>query len=184
MDTLHRSLAPDFPERLSHRHWFPGSGIPKITGLKSLSLNGMAYFPDTLKANYKLGTDIQYTFKLKNQHAGHRLPSGDPERFYTITLEWRDKNTGQIIASSENRIGETWEWYPEAKKLSDNNMEIGEERSYQLNLNPLALGKYILSTKVVKHRMDEKTAEYNGLGEEYPIAINDFLDIQEIEIVE
>jgi hypothetical protein len=144
----------------------------------------MAYFSDTLKANYKLGTEIQYTLKLKNQHAGHRLPSGDPERFYTIKLEWTEMKNGQIITSSENRIGETWEWYPIAKKLSDNNMEIGEERSYVLNLNPPFPGKYTLSAKVTKHRMDEKTAEYNGLGEEYQIAIDDFSDIQEIEVLE
>lgn len=184
MDTLIRSISPNYPERSSHRHWFPGSGIPKLTGQISKSLQGMAYTPDSLQSQYKMGKEINFNLTLENQFAGHRLPSGDPERFYMINLLWTEAETGDTIASSKSRIGEVWEWYPEAKKLSDNNMNIGEKRIFNLKFSPGHPGKYSLLAKVTKHRMDEKTADYNGLGEDYPIFKTDYAYSKDVIVVE
>lgn len=182
MDTVTRPLMQGMQPRPSHRHWFPGSGIPKRQGLEVKGLQGLAFYPDTLHANYGLADSISFTLKLTNEHAGHRLPTGDPERFYLIKLSWSDEDSNEIISSDTFRIGETWEWYPEAKKIDDNNLDPGESRSFSLPLIPQKTGKFRLLATVTKHRMDEKTAEYNKLGDSYPLFINVFENSQVITI--
>jgi hypothetical protein len=182
MDTITRPLMQAMPGRLAHRHWFPGSGIPKVTGQESKSLDGMAFYPDTLKSKYAVGDSIKYEIKLVNEAAGHRLPTGDPERFYLIKLRWLDLNSDSAIQEDLHRIGETWEWYPEAKKIADNNMNPKESRIFTTTLVPDLPGQYRMLTEVTKHRMDKKTAAYNKLTDEYPIFISVFSEEQIFEV--
>jgi hypothetical protein len=174
MDTLTRELMPGMGKRTSHRHWFAGSGIPKRKGVESKGLSGMAFYDEVPSKNYKANEPISYQLRLVNEYAGHRLPSGDPERFYLINIAIIDMVTGKEIKKIQERIGETWEWYPVAKKIGDNNMNPGEERYYKLDTNIQQKGKYKITTKVTKNRMDEKTAAYNKLGDEYPLMISVF----------
>jgi len=183
MDTVRRPLVANYPERLSHRHWFAGSGIPKVKGVASKALEGLAYFPGTLDEEYNVGQAIEYSLAIQNKYAGHRLPSGDPERFYLINLEWEEVVSGEILADTTFRIGEKWTWYPEAKKLEDNNLEIGEKRSYSLSIIPSKPGSLQLKATITKHRMDEKTAEYNGLGDNYPRYITVFSEEKTISVL-
>ena len=46
------------------------------------------------------------------------------------------------------------------------------------------MGEIIIEAKVTKHRMDEATAEYNGLGEEYPLFKTDYIYSQDVIVVE
>ena len=87
MEEVARPLVEGFPVRKGHVHFFAGSGIPKRKGAKTKALDGMAFYPDEIKSKFKNGDELAYTLKLKNELAGHRLPSGDPERFYLIILE-------------------------------------------------------------------------------------------------
>jgi adenine-specific DNA methylase len=108
---------------------FAGSGIPKRKGAKTKVLNGLAFYPSKLEKSYSLNDEIVYHLKLKNEFAGHRVPSGDPERFFSISFELRDEK-GKVVAQKTDRIGETWEWWPAAKKLADNNLNPNEERTF------------------------------------------------------
>lgn len=181
MDTISRPLMQGMQSRVGHRHWFAGSGIPKSTEHEVKNLMGMAYFPDTLPKIYQGEDSLIFNLKLVNQHAGHRLPTGDPERFYSISLAWFD-SSGDTISHVTDRIGETWEWYPVARKITDNNLEPGEERNFQIRLSPSLPGQYRLSVKVTKHRMDKETADYNGLTSAYPILIKEFEFDQVVDI--
>lgn len=181
MDTITRPLIEGSPLRQSHRHWFPGSGIPKRAGQESKALEGLLYAPDTLATEYNLGDSLKFQLTLTNAFAGHRLPTGDPERFYLITLEWASAS-GSVLSMEQYRIGETWEWYPEAKKLADNNLDPGESRHFKIHFLPPAPGTYALHISVTKHRMDQKTAAYNQLGDEYPIDIPVFDQTQTITV--
>jgi hypothetical protein len=174
MDTLTRSLVAGLPPRVSHRHWFAGSGIPKRKGAESKGLEGMAYLTSTLPKSLPKGQNLDYTLTLVNENAGHRLPSGDPERFYLISLTLISESTKDTVAVQKGRIGETWEWYPVAKKISDNNLYPKERRTYRLTSKALEPGNYILNTRVTKHRMDQKTADFNKLTDEYPLFITVF----------
>jgi hypothetical protein len=182
MDTVSRIIAPGTPVRVSHRHWFAGSGIPKLAGAETKGLDGMAFTESALPSKISKSDGLSYTLTLINEYAGHRLPSGDPERFYLIHLTLLSYDKKDTIASTFGRIGETWQWYPTAKKLSDNNLNPKEKRSYQLNASNLNLGNYVLRSHVTKHRMDQKTADYNKLGSNYPLFITVFEKEKELVV--
>lgn len=170
MDTISRHLVGTMGIRKSHRHWFAGSGIPKLKGAETKGLNGLDIKTSKIKSIYTVNDSLLFNITLTNANAGHRLPSGDPERFYLIN-QMIENEAGKIIKTNTDRIGEKWEWYPTAKKLGDNNLNIGESRTYTLRAPSLPKGRYKLSSKVTKHRMDAATAKYNKLGDEYPTMI-------------
>lgn len=181
MPETHRSLVEGFPARKSHFHSFPASGIPKHDTLKPAMLKSLEFYTSTLKKVYKLSDSLRFSITLKNEHAGHRVPSGDPERFMLIDILLRDGN-GKVLVKNQGRIGEAWEWYPAAKKLSDNNLNPGESRAYELKQLLNTKGKYTLETKVTKHRMTEEAAKYNKLGKNYPRFITIYEKSLEFEV--
>ena len=167
MPETHRPIMPGFPAKKSHFHNFPASGIPKFENQGAVMLKSLDFIESKIKTTYKVLDSLNFKLTLKNAHAGHRVPSGDPERFILIDMFLKDTQ-GKIIAKSNGRIGETWEWYPEAKKLSDNNLNPGESRAYKLTKVLDTKGKYRLEVRVTKHRISDEAAEYNKLGKEYP----------------
>ena len=170
MDTITRAVVPGYEKRKSHRHFFPGSGIPKFADVETKMLTGLAYFPSQLKAFYSIEEEFLFNFRIKNEFAGHKVPTADPERFiilnFTILNEQNDTIHNQI-----ERIGEEWEWHPVAKKISDNNLLPQEERTYRVKSLIKSKGNYTLKITITKHRMNKSSAEYNKLGDNYPLFI-------------
>jgi hypothetical protein len=181
LEPVEREIVKGFGKRLSHLHYFAGSGIPKRKGAKTKGLNGMTFAPSKLQKTYKTGQEIAYQITLKNEYAGHRLPSGDPERFYGISLVLMDEQ-GKIVAQKNDRIGEKWEWWPTAKKLSDNNLNPKEARTFELKYTPTQKQKLTLHAQVTKNRLDKKSADYNKLGDEYPLFITVFDEKHNFEV--
>ena len=170
MDTITRSVVPGFDRRLSHRHYFPGSGIPKVKGAKTKMLNGLVFYPSKLKSFYKVNDSLNFTFKVANENAGHKVPTADPERF--IITQFTLTNTfGDTLMVQTERIGEKWEWHPKAKKIGENNLLPGDFLIYNLGYKIDKKTDLILNVQVTKHRMSQASADYNGLGEEYPISV-------------
>jgi len=168
MPEVERPSASGTISRKGHRHYFPGSGIPKVKGEKVMMLNGLDFeiIADTSSTNAILG------LKVTNNHAGHKVPTGDPERHFLIQLDLKENN--QIIQSDTFRIGEKWEWWPKAKKLSDNNLRPFESRIFEkkYTLNPD--NNYTWQVTVTKHRMTKEMHEYHHLSENYPTFIEIF----------
>lgn len=173
MPEVSREIVSGFGERKSRQHYFMGSGIPKHIDLETKMLNGLTYNYIELAKAINVNSELHFNFTVKNSNAGHRVPTGDPERFILIEFTLIDEQN-HVVANQTERIGEHWEWYPEAKKMSDNNLNPLEERAYLFNPVLTKKGKYNLKISVTKHRMDKKTAEYNKLGEEYPLFISIF----------
>ncbi len=165
-----RENVPGAGKALSHQHYFAGSGIPKHDTLQTKGLNGLVFYPSAVAATLPAGEELRFSLKVKNELAGHRVPTGDPERYFLITLELKNP-AGKVLASQTERIGEKWQWYPEAKKLADNNLYPGEERTYVFNYLPQATGILTLNLTVTKHRLAPEFAEYNKLDDSYPLFI-------------
>ena len=171
MPLVNREMVESFGSKLGRHHFFPGSGIPKLSTVKTEKLDGLSIYPSKLKSSYSTKDSISFSLKVKNEFAGHRLPTGDPERFFLIEFVLKDEN-GTILSSKTERIGEKWEWHPIAKKIGDNNLNPKEERVYTFSYIPNKKGILDLLVKIRKHRLDEKYATYNKLGDEYPLFIN------------
>jgi len=173
MESTIRENVPGFGNKQSHLHYFAGSGIPKIDSVETKYLNGLGIYPSTLKKRYSKNDSLKFTLKVKNEFAGHKVPTGDPERFFNFTFQLKNK-AGEIIATKTERIGEQWEWYPEAKKISDNNLEPNEERLFTFSHHLKTKGQLTLNVTITKHRLNQASADYNKLKENYPLYISIF----------
>lgn len=173
MPAIDRQIAADMPIRKSRMHYFMGSGIPKYDTLKPERLNGLEYEIAPLKKTYFAGDSILFKTTVTNKFAGHRVPTGDPERFIITKFTIIDVENQKVILEDSFRIGEQWEWYPVAKKMADNNLNPGESRTYELEAK-LNTGVYSFELKAYKYRTTMEHVEYNKLGSHYPTHIQFF----------
>lgn len=181
MPLTERPVVNGFEKRSGHFHHFPGSGIPKFMDTKVEGLTSLEFRVDQLKKTYTRKDTIIHQITLQNSFAGHSVPTGDPERYFIITFRLTNA-LGEITKEETHRIGETWEWYPEAKKMNDNNLKPKESRNYVFKYLAKEPGNYTLSVIVTKHRMTEENAIYHDLLEKYPIWIEVFRDEQILSV--
>ena len=181
MDTTTREIVPGLGKKLTHFHHFAGSGIPKFDTVQTVGLQGLAFYPSTIKTAYRVNEDINYHLKIFNENAGHKVPTGDPERFFLISFILKNEQ-GRVLASKEERIGEKWEWYPEAKKISDNNLAPKDSITYSFAYTPASRQHLSLEVEVTKHRLNKASAKYNGLHDNYPLFISVFNDKYEFQV--
>ena len=181
MEEKDRAIVIDGEIRKSHYHGFPGSGIPKFYNIESDGLNGLEIFTEIPKHVYAPGSILNYKLTVKNSFAGHKVPTGDPERFILIVFTMSE-NGGDVLKQETHRIGEQWQWYPEAKQISENNLKPLEERTYNFTFKvPDAKGLKLV-VDIDKHRMTEENARYNGILGDYPLSISVFNQEYEIRI--
>jgi len=181
MEQVNREIVHGYGERLSHFHSFPGSGIPKLDTVETAMLNGLGIYPSVLDRSYSIEDSVQFSLLVKNEFAGHKVPTGDPERFFLIVFNLVNE-AGDTLATKTDRIGEHWEWYPEAKKISDNNLLPNEERVFKFSHFAAVKGKLKLFVTITKNRMNQETARYNKLGSNYPLFITIFNETYQIEV--
>lgn len=82
---------------------------------------------------------------------------------------------GAILQARRERIGEVWEWWPEAKQLADNSLKPLEERIYEVAWRiPEEVAEAVFRVLVTNHRMTEENAEAMGVLGKYPLAAEVF----------
>ncbi len=158
MPAVTRPLAAGSPPRSGRHHDWPGAGIYKVEGIgppldrlgPGLSVTA-AVQDDALRVEYG------------NGGAGHRLPTGDPERFIQIELEFRDAQ-GQPVGAWSERIGQVWKWWPEPEKLSDNRLAPLERREAVV---PRPAGAVTWVLTATSHRISQEALDFHDL-EDYP----------------
>ncbi len=183
MPTIDRPVAEGTAVTYSRLHYFMGSGIPKHDTLVVERLDGLSFNFENISTNYLANQPITLVATATNKFAGHRVPTGDPERFIILDLTIIDLNKTDTVASESFRIGEHWEWYPVAKKISDNNLFPGESRDYQI-LSTLSTGSYRFNFRAYKYRITEEMVVYNKLGDSYPTFIKFFEKSINFEVLE
>lgn len=181
MPETDRPIVLGFGKRISHSHHFAGSGIPKFYGMNAKGLNGLEIRADSLKKEYSVGEELKYSLILKNNFAGHKVPTGDPERFFLIRFEIQDAE-GNVLEEKQNRIGERWQWYPVAKQLSDNNLNPLEERKFDFSYRLPYKKDLNLTVEITKHRMTKENAELMGILDKYPLAVSVFKQSYQIHL--
>ncbi len=173
-DTI-RAIVSGYAERKSHLHYFMGSGIPKFIDKPTKMLNGLLIEQLPIQKELKIGDTLTMKINITNAYAGHKVPTGDPERFFLIEQSIYTKDS-VLLAQKTHRIGEEWEWYPLAKKISDNNLLPKEKRTFRLNFKITSKKELIYHVKVTKNRANEENKKYNKLPEDYPIRVTIFED--------
>jgi len=159
---VERPLMAGRTPRRTRRHWFGGSLIPKRPDLEA----GIA----PLRAVYGSGVEVelrqvdgQLTLWAKNSRAGHRVPTGDPERYLLLRAEALDER-GRVVAEAEMRMGTVYDWNPPAHVVTDNRLAPGEERSAGLGR---ALGAVEVRVLAEKFRIGQEAFDYHALEGRY-----------------
>jgi hypothetical protein len=170
MQRVVRSHATGAPEREGGRHLWPGSLLPKDPWSETEAAMFAGWAPGTdarleLRAPVAPGEQTTATLHVQNTRAGHKLPTGDPERHYVLTLRARDA-TGALLAEETKRIGQVWEWWPEARRLADERIPAGGTVSMPIQWTQGPTPVSVEAT--VEHvRISDENAAYHDLGS-YP----------------
>ena len=185
MPLIKRPLYPKGPVRVTRKHIWIGSGIPKTMQEKSPVdhyLPGLELRIITSKKRYRPGEQAYLSVLLTNRRAGHFLPTGDPEYFYTVELAVVDSQNA-VLQDTTIWIGQKWQWWPVAKKLKDNRLKPLETRIFPFEFAIPEQTTALRFRAVVRtHRMTREIAEQAGLLEIYPLSIVSLK--QEVELVE
>lgn len=158
MPEIDRSHAIGAPVRRGGRHTFPGSLIPKKAAYtdEERAIIG-EWAPGASLTGERI--DGALRLQLSNANAGHKLPTGDPERQLYLRLVRID--SGAVLW--EERIGQTWTWWPRAERTADNRLARGETRTYTV---PLPGGSPDgLRVQLDHERISEENAKLHGLDD-------------------
>lgn len=178
MPQVERAVAPGAPVRATRRHTWPGSLLPKSDpppeGFAEVAASwepGVDAWIE-VPAHAPAGTRVEARVLLANVRAGHRVPTGDPERFLLLTAAVRTGTAAQpgeegpVIAAASVRLGQRWVWWPVARKLDDNRLAPGEERAWTVPFVMPAAGARV-ELVLEHHRITAENAAWHGL-EGYP----------------
>jgi hypothetical protein len=155
MPTVKRSVVDGGPVRVGGAHGWPGSGIGKGVGPVTPGLSGLTL--DDVSAERQPDGSLNLALSLNNTRAGHKVPTGDPERFVQLSA-WLMSEEGHVMDEKVWRMGQTWTWSPVAKKLSDNRLEVGERRA--LTWRSTAAGTAVV-LKLRHVRLSEENSRYH-----------------------
>lgn len=170
MPRVNRSHAVGAPVREGGRHLWPGSLLPKVPQSAAQGAMFGDWVPGSTAALgmpdvAAVGATVTVTGRVENAHAGHMLPTGDPERHLLLTLVATDRS-GALLAREVHRVGQVWIWWPEARKLGDTRLEPGETAALTLDFAQPEGGADVVLT--VEHvRISDENADFHQLWD-YP----------------
>jgi hypothetical protein len=131
MPEIDRPVADHSPIRRGRQHLWRGGHDPDM--VKRAVAIRVAATPTVPQA----GEDLNLVLTLINAGAGHKIPTGDPDRHFTVEFELLDRN-GNQVAQQRDTMGRWIMWQPAIVELYDN------------RLLPLASRDYAFTTRLPK----------------------------------
>ncbi len=169
MPVVERPLVPGGPVRRTRRHWFGGSLIPKTPEVAQALAPMQAAFPHGLELDWAerpehlvAGAEARLVLRATNAHAGHLLPTGDPERFVTVTVRATGPD-GAELGVATLRLGTRYQWWPEVRKLEDTRLPPREHRDLVLAFTAPGEGPVTVRVEAVKARISDENVAYHHL---------------------
>lgn len=170
MEEVVRPVAPGFPPRVTRRHSWPGSLIPKDDAPPEELAQWAGWEPGVdleihLPAEAAPGQRVDAVVTVENDRAGHRVPTGDPERYLWLSVRVEDPS-GAGLAGLQARMGQRWIWWPLAVKLDDDRVRPGEVRRFVV---PFVLPEQgaTVHARLEHYRISPENAAFHEL-EGYP----------------
>lgn len=162
--------AADGTVRRARHHRIVGAGIPKGPSTDPPApRSGLVVSVEAPSRPVRPGRTAPVRVTVANRLAGHAVPTGDVERFVVLRFRLVD-DRGREAWRREERNGESWAWWPAARRLSDNSLARGESRAFDLDV-PVPRGATAARLEVVveNHRMTEATRDAMRLPPSYPL---------------
>ena len=166
MPAVERPLVAGGPVRTARHHFFGGGLIPKTLG-QPPAPNRSGLTVEVLSAS-RTAAGLDVPVRLTNAYAGHKLPTGDPERHMRIDLDLM--TGGRVVESRSIRIGQRWEWWPKARRIADTRLKPLEARTETLRFTAVKASQAVkVRVTVTNVRMTEEAAKFHHLNGKYPL---------------
>ena len=151
MPEVERSLVPGGPVRKTRRHLWPGGHVPEM-------LRQAITVEVTPSARtFSSGETAEFILTLTNSGAGHKIPTGDPDRFFTVEFTVMDKQ-GKVLKEQSHTISRRLIWWPLIVEYYDNRIGPLESRDFSFRYPlPEESSELMVRTRVRYHIMKEKT---------------------------
>jgi len=159
MPEVERPMAEGGPIRLGRKHLWRGGHDPEQ--IKSALAVQLAADPPELLP----GLPVTFTLTVINAGAGHKLPTGDPDRYFTVEFRVLDRN-GRVVKEQTHSMGRWIMWQPVIVDLYDNRLPplAGRDYRFSYRLPDLVEGLQ-LQARVKYHILTDKA--YQKLKDNY-----------------
>jgi hypothetical protein len=123
MPDVLRPVAKNGPIRFGRRHLWRGGHDPDMIK-KALAVQVQADPPSP-----QPGENVTLTLTLINAGAGHKIPTGDPDRHFTVEFSVRDSK-GTVVHQQSDTMGRWILWQPVIVEVYDNRLLPLASRDY------------------------------------------------------
>lgn len=166
MPEVERAVAPGGPVRRGRRHLWRGGHDPEMVRRAV----GAAVRPE--HPRFTPGERATVTLTMTNAGAGHAIPTGDPDRFFTIAFELRDR-AGRVIESDVSTMRRWIVWWPVIVEVYENRLRPLQSRDYAFSFkvpNDPAGARLVarIQYHILTDRQYRKLQTQYGLTEEVP----------------
>ena len=165
MPEVDRPVATNSPIRRGRRHLWRGGHDPDMVK-RAVAVQVKA---DTTTP--KPGDRIGFTLTLINAGAGHKIPTGDPDRFFTVEFFVEDQE-GHVLEQQTSTMGRWIMWQPAIIELYDNRLLPLASREYEFSYRiPDKAEGLKLKTLVQYHILTD--SQHEMLQRKYGLTGND-----------
>ncbi len=145
MPEIDRPVAVNGPIRRGRQHLWRGGHDPGMIQ-RAVAVQVKADAPSP-----KPGDRLGITLTLINAGAGHKIPTGDPDRHFTVEFSVVDRQ-GNVLDRQSSTMGRWILWQPAIVELYDNRLLPLASRDYQYTYRvPAQPEDLILKTRVQYH---------------------------------
>ncbi len=145
MPEIDRPVATNSPIRRGRQHLWKGGHDPDMVK-RAVAVQVKADPP-----NPKPGEQVTFTLTLVNAGAGHKIPTGDPDRHFTVEFAVEDR-AKQVRDSQQSTMGRWILWQPAIVELYDNRLMPLASREYRFSYRmPAESEGLVLKTLVQYH---------------------------------
>jgi hypothetical protein len=158
MPAVTRPIASGSPPRDGRRHLWRGGHFPSMLHKAlQVKLDG----PD---GGWKPGDKVKFTLHLVNGGAGHKIPTGDPDRYFLTTFTERDAN-GKVVRTTTHKITRWIIWKPFILEVYGNRIPpLGEkDYTYAVMAKPGHTLEVRVSYHILTQRQKRKLIDRYGL---------------------
>ena len=108
---------------------------------------------------------VTMTLTLINAGAGHKIPTGDPDRHFTVEFYVKDR-AGRILEQQTDTMGRWILWQPVILEVYDNRLLPLASRDYEFSYDiPAARSDLVLEVRVRYHTLTD--GQHSMLRETY-----------------
>ncbi len=146
MPEIDRPVAHGGPIRRGRRHLWRGGHDPDMIR-EAVAVQVQADPPAP-----KPGETVTFTATLINAGAGHKIPTGDPDRHFTVEFVVQDKD-GREVTRQSDTMGRWILWQPVVLEVYDNRLLPLASRAYTFRYRLPAQGSGLTLKALVRYHI-------------------------------